>query len=612
MCVICMASPVFDPTRHEVAEDIFGPSGASISEMADAAAGTSTGYAMAVGDSFQGTIGSFGDRDWVAVTLTEGTAYDITLAGAGGGGGSLSDTYLRVYNSSGSRVAFDDDDGPSFDSFLDFTASYTGTYYIAAGAWNDSRTGTYTMTVEEGLPATAGTVEEMAQYLQESTRGFAFTFDTTNSNVITVNLDALTADGQQLARWAMEAWEMVVDIDFVEVASGNEQITVDDAVSNSAWAYLPGGSEPGTGVEMNVGTGWLSSYGTTLDSYSFQTYIHEFGHALGLNHQGNYNGSATYGIDDEFVNDSWQMSVMSYFSQAENTSTNASYALLATAMMVDVFAIQGLYGAPDANSATAGDTTYGLGSNLGNYMDEIFAGLATGNSSANFNGNKMAFTIYDRDGTDTINLSFLDGSTDADVNLQDGTFSDFGNLIGIMGIAVGTVVENLITGAGDDTITGNQASNQLTAGAGNDEILSGAGDDTAFGGAGNDTIYGGGGNDIIETGAGTNEAFGGSGDDELTGGSGIDILGGGDGNDTVTGGEGNDQTWGSSGNDFLYGNQGDDLLGGGSGIDQLFAGDGNDEAYGAGGRDTVQGGEGDDTLGGGFGRDNINGGTGND
>ena len=139
--------------------------------------------------------------------------------------------------------------------------------------------------------------------------------------------------------------------------------------------------------ELNVSTGWLSSYGTSIDSYSFQTFVHEIGHAIGLGHQGGYNGSATYGIDNDFVNDSWQMSIMSYFSQTENTATTASYAYLAGPMMADILASQNLYGAPDSSTATAGDTTYGANSNIGNYLDQVFDELATGTTTSNVTGN---------------------------------------------------------------------------------------------------------------------------------------------------------------------------------------------------------------------------------
>ncbi|OYX01391.1 MAG: hypothetical protein B7Z15_19635, partial [Rhizobiales bacterium 32-66-8] len=51
-----------------------------------------------------------------------------------------------------------------------------------------------------------------------------------------------------------------------------------------------------------------------------------------------------------------------------------------------------------------------------------------------------------------------------------------------------SLISNLITGIGNDTIVGNDAANQLTANAGNDTIFGGLGDDLISGGAGADIV----------------------------------------------------------------------------------------------------------------------------
>ncbi len=521
MCIICAITQTYMPDRHDTGQQIFGENGpltATVVETGDAAAGVSTSYTMNVGDDFAGTVATGGDVDWIAITFEAGTTYKIDALGSQSGGGTLFDTDLRLYDGSGNFIEYDDLDGTGWDASIVYTATTTGTYYIAVSAYSATSTGSYSLEVEEDVPppvpGTEGTIEQLSEFLRTGTGTTERKFNTSVSNEITVNITGLTAEGQQLARWAMEAWEMVADIEFVEVTSG-EMITLDDEDSG-AFAYFPNSGSTSTangdntnGVELNVAKSWLTNSGTTLDSYSFQTYIHEFGHALGLHHQGDYNftGSPiTYQNDATFTNDSWQMSVMSYFSQTENTSINASFAYVTSAMMADIHAIQDFYGAAGANSATAGDTTYGLGSNLGNYMDEIFLAMSTGSSTSNTTGNRVALTIYDQGGIDTLDFSYLGANEAAVINLNGGTFSNIGNDIGTIGIAYGTVIENLETGAGNDTITGNAAANSVQGGLGGDTISGEGGDDQLLGQGGDDTLNGGQGNDSVDGGSGTDTA----------------------------------------------------------------------------------------------------------
>ena len=533
MCQICALTRTFDPLRHSDGEA--ATSFAALSETSDAAASSATGYTMAAGDTFSGTLGTTGDRDWVAVTMTAGSTYDISLIG-----GTLSDPYLRLYNSNGTLVSENDDDD-GLDSGLSYTASTSGTYYIAAGAFSDSDTGSYEISFDLGYTPTTpdggeGTLDELAEFLTSGYWGrSARAYDTSSSNVITVDIGALSADERQLARWAFEAWEMVADIDFVEVSSGAEMEF--DNTDSGAYASSTHSGGHIISSEINVSAVWASSYGTTISSYTFSTYIHEIGHALGLGHQGDYNGNATYGRDETFSNDSYQLSVMSYFSQDDNTTVDADYAEPASAMMADIVAIQNLYGAAGSNSQTAGNTVWGEGTNLDGYMADVLNSL-DGSSTADLGDEPIAFTIYDYDGTDLINLATSRADNRLDMN---GTgISDIGGLTGNVMIARGTVIENATMGSGNDTVIGNDAGNKIKGRVGNDSLSGGGGRDKLIGNGGNDTLAGGDNNDKLNGGGGNDVLDGDDGRDRLIGRSGVDELTGGAGNDVLIGGGSDD------------------------------------------------------------------------
>lgn len=627
MCEICAATATFDPLRHTGIGLDGDPIFATVNEVADAPSSISTPYAISVGDTFRGTLsGSADPTDYVAVQLTAGQTYTITHTGVSGGGGTLSDPYLRVLSSAGSVLDFDDDDGPGLSSSLIYTAATTGTHYLQAGSYLSRGFGSYTLSITSSStpptptpptptptgPSGIGNLDQLATYLTdgywEASSRSGRSFSTSSDNVITVNLSGLTADGRQLARWALEAWEMVADLEFRETF-GFADITFDD---NDSGAYATSRTFGGTisSSEINVSTNWIASSGTTIDSYSFQTYVHEIGHALGLGHQGDYNGSARYGRDQTFANDSWQVSVMSYFDQQDNTTTTASRAALLSTMAADIVAIQNLYGAPDSSSATGGDTTWGANSNLGGYLGSYFATLTGASNGRLYSGEDVAMTIYDQGGFDTFDTTFSNGGDRID--MRGSFFSDVGGLIGNIGIARGTIIERLISGQGADTVTGNDSSNRIFTNGGNDIITAGGGSDTVQGGQGNDSVDGGTGADSLTGQVGNDTLFGNSSTDILRGDEGNDSLTGGTGDDTLYGGDGNDRIFGNTALDRIFGGNGNDYISSGDGVDYVNGEAGNDTIYGRSGEDSLFGGSGNDSLIGSEGIDNMNGGENND
>ncbi|SFA54014.1 serralysin [Paracoccus halophilus] len=624
-----------------------GISRANLFEGSDAAASRATSYSMRSGDTFNGNLSPEGDADWVRISLGPGV-YEITLDGRGNS--PLYDPYLRLMDASGTQVRFDDDGGSGLGSRIVLSVTTASTYYIEAGSYGDYYSGAYSLGVAAVDPGEVLTMDEIGEQLTDGYWEYAGvsrrSFDVAQGGALNVNLAGLTGAGRRLADMALSAWEDVLGINFNRnPGGGTAHITFDDYDEGAYSTSQVFGGEIISSF-VNVSTSWLSNFGTDFNTYSYQTYIHEIGHALGLGHAGDYNGAATYGVDNSYANDSWQASIMSYFSQVDNTTIDASYAFVMSAMMADIQAMQDLYG---TTSIRTGNNVYGEQTNAGESYATIARLLRNTDTR-----DDITFTIFDQGGTDRLDLR-MDGNNQR-IDLAPGSISNAYGLRGNISIAEGTLIEDLLAGRGDDLIYGNWANNQIQGGNGNDMIRGLAGNDELYGNSGSDTLIGGAGNDIVRGGGGNDTIYDDNGADVLLGGDGNDIIRGSGGNDTIYGNSGSDTLLGGAGNDVYFVDAGDRINeGANGGIDtirtdlltrlganlenlqlisntaldgygnslanrmlgndadnRLYGLSGGDVLFGYGGNDTLVGGSGRDRLVGGQGRDHLAGGGDND
>lgn len=435
-----------------------------------AASDTTTTATIALGGTVAGKIDAIGDHDWYRIDLVAGHTYAFRTIATGGSGDP--DTTISLRGANGAEISFNDDGDTGTYSLLRYTATTSGTFYLDVGTYGDAETGAFKLTVAEAEPLRVWSNDEIAYQLTNGYwGGTSHHFPVSAGGTISVNITGLNAAGTVLARAALALWTDATGINFSEVSSGG-QIVIDDNETGAftSAVYFAGVT---TSAKVNIGTDWLTSYGTGINSYSFQAYIHELGHALGLGHAGNYNSEASYPADALYLNDNWGATIMSYFSETDNSyvaGLGYTKEFDASPMVADAVATTALYGTP--TGTRTGDTVYGFNNT---------SGRSTYDASVNPG---VAYTIFDNGGIDTLDYS---GFAQAQViNLTAETFSNVGGKVGNVSIARGSLIENAIGGSGNDVLQGNYADNSLVGGAGNDTLLGLAGNDTLVGGAGND------------------------------------------------------------------------------------------------------------------------------
>lgn len=276
------------------------------------------------------------------------------------------------------------------------------------------------------------------------------------------------------------------------------------------------------------------------------------------------------------------------FTEQGGTFTATHLAGVAVTSLTAVTLDTAINGGDGDDTLTGGDGDDAISGGAGNDIfksavldgDDTIAGGA-GTDKMDYTGRTNDLTVV------------MDGSTDS----GEGSEKDH----------VGSDVEDMIGGGGNDTLTGNTVSNHIQGGNGDDTISGGVNAgactsdiDVLDGEGGNDVFDEGSAADCADTvngGAGTDRidyqgrsadlgisldgvandgdsavtekdnikndveiVISGSGNDTIVGSANADELHGGPGNDTIGGGAGNDVLTGDSGNDILNGEAGDDTF----------------------------------------------------
>ncbi|MDO3435522.1 metal-binding protein [Rhizobium sp. CBN3] len=110
------------------------------------------------------------------------------------------------------------------------------------------------------------------------------------------------------------------------------------------------------------------------------------------------------------------------------------------------------------------------------------------------NGATVTKTGAEFEAYDVIRNSEANPAAPVSLTVSDSSVVDLADELGsVSAYLIGSYYGNAITtGAGNDTISGDDGNDTLNGGAGNDVISGGSGDDKLIGGAGNDTIFDGG------------------------------------------------------------------------------------------------------------------------
>ena len=577
---------------------------------------------------------------------------DVTVAGSQAifdidGTGTLDDSILELVNSSGTVLA-NNDTGPGDpgtttgdDGYITYTFATAGTYYIRVGRYTGA-------TGAVAQPLLTGQTYQLHVSLQNAAA--------VTATVTANNASSLVADGGEgndlivgtLGNDVLNGGIGNDTVSFVNAFNGGSAtgVTVDLNVQGTAQNTVAAGNDTLTGIENLIG----SQLNDTLTGNADANVI-EGGLGNDALNGGAGNDTASYAGSTAGV------AVSLALGSAQNTVGAGTDTLSNFENLLGSAFNDSLTGDASANILTggAGDDTLNPGANAGGAVDLLDGGA--GSDTASFAGYTAAVTATLNGAADGnavvggVAIATLRGienltggagndalTGDGNANVIEGGAGDDAlnggagiDTVAFSGSTAVTLDLSVLTaqntGFGNDTIIGFE---NVRTGSGADSVTGDANDNIFFDGGGADSYNGAAGSDTVDytnvtaaltvnlntttaqsastggdilsnienvTGSLTaaNTLTGGNGTaNRLVGGSAVDFLIGAGLGDTLIGGAGNDVLFGDYVNGFNSTAgiaDGDDVLDGGAGSDSLVGGLGND---------TLRGGDGDDILVGGI------------
>lgn len=490
--------------------ELLGRETVLLHESSDFSDSTVAATGLVIGTRVYGSVEQLGDVDTFSVNLLAGQQLMIAVNGANGSSKALIDPMITIVNSIGQILSLADDIRFPADrnSLMRFTAQQDGEYFIQVSGKPPeddqyvefASIGNFVLEVSDRFGSIDVLASQLTQFAFFNARNPVF-WNISLGGHISFTLDGVAETVADIVRQAIDIWSATTGLTFLETSNPKADITFTDdgngMVARPSYNFETGELNI---VSVNIGQDWIANYGLGLSSQTFTGIVHEIGHALGLGHPGRYNlYGFTYETDSILEIDTTQYSIMSYFQNQEQAN------MPFTLMMGDIAAMEALYGPLDFVLGQ-GDSIWGMGNNLNGYFGDVMRSVFDGLDVDGFDRNSArAITIRDSGGIDTIN--FAGSSTNNHIDLNDMASSSVLGRIDNLMIARDTMIENAVSGRGNDVLIGNELNNRLIGRLGSDRLNGSKGADYMSGGAGHDTLNGGLGNDRMLGGAGNDVYF---------------------------------------------------------------------------------------------------------